>query len=173
MLSVILLCRAGADRPALSETVVRTLAPLVAVSARGLLRDVVLVGPPGHDLALVGEHAGCPVVEAADEAAALQQAFGLAKSDAVMVFYAGHVAEAGFFEEVEDFLNVRGKAAARRLRAAPETFLERLFPQLAAAVGILAGRDFYRTAATTSFASLMAARGIGADLRRKLRRIGT
>jgi hypothetical protein len=89
------------------------------------------------------------------------------------VMYAGHVPEAGFFEEVEDFLNVRGGSSdARRLRAAPENFLERIFPQLAASVGVIAGRDFFQKASMTSFASLVAARGARGELRRKLRRIG-
>lgn len=173
MLSLILLCRPGPDRAAFSETIVRTLSPLVSASARGLLRDVVLVGPPGHDLPLIGEHAGCAVVEAADEGEGLQKAFSLARSNLIMVFYAGHVPEAGFFEEVEDFLNVRsGSSDARRLRAAPENFLERIFPQLAASVGVIAGRDFFQKPSMTSFASLAAARGARAELRRKLRRIG-
>jgi hypothetical protein len=173
MLSLILLCRSAPDSAAFSETVVRTLSPLVAASARGLLRDVVLVGPPGQDLPLIAEHAGCAVVEAAHEGEGLQKALGLARSNIIIAFYAGYVPEAGFFEEIEDYLNVRGGSSdARRLRAAPETFLERMFPQLAASVGVIAGRDFFQKPSMTSFASLAAARGARADLRRKLRRIG-
>jgi hypothetical protein len=173
MLSLILLCRAGPDGAAFSETVVRTLSPLVAASARGLLRDVVLVGAPGLDLPLIAEHAGCAVVEATDEGEGLQRAFGLARSNIIIVFYAGYVPEAGFFEEIEDYLNVRsGSSDARRLRAAPEKFFERMFPQIANSVGVIAGRDFFQKPSMTSFASLVAARGARADLRRKLRRIG-
>lgn len=172
MLSLILLCRAGPDAAAFSETVVRTLSPLVAASARGLLRDVVLVGAPGLDLPLIAEHAGCAVVEATEEGEGLQKAFGLARSNIIMAFYAGYVPEAGFFEEIEDYLNVRGSSDARRLRAAPEKFFERMFPQIANSVGVIAGRGFFQRPSMTSFASLAAARGARADLRRKLRRIG-
>ncbi len=174
MLSVIILCGVGAaasgHRP---ETIVRTLAPLVAASVKGLVRDVVLAGPPEHELALIAEHAGCAVIEADDEAQALGAALGLARAQDLMILYAGHVPEAGFFDEVEDLLAVglSPEQGGHLLRAAPETFMERLFPRLAPAAGLIAARSLCETASAASFAQIVASMRRQRTLRRRLRRI--
>lgn len=174
MLSVIILC-GGAQwggPGGSAETVVRTLVPLVQASARGLVRDVVLAGPPESELATIAEHAGCAVVEEAAEGKALAGAFDLARSQSVMLFQAGHVPEAGFFEEVEDFFNIRKSDESRRLQAAPDGFFERLLPQLSPTVGLIAGRGAIQSGAVSTFPDLVHASGARQALKRRLRRIG-
>ncbi|MGB8276824.1 MAG: transposase [Methylovirgula sp.] len=173
MLSVIILCGAGGasgDRP---ETVVRTLAPLVQASVKGLVRDVVLAGPPEADLAMIADHAGCAFIEAGQEADALSQALSMARAEDLMILYAGHVPEAGFFEEVEDLLamGLPPERGGRLLRAAPESFIERLFPRLAPAVGLIAARSLCEAAKVVSFRDLRRITRVRKTLRRRLRRI--
>jgi hypothetical protein len=151
MLSVILLCRSGqaeSQGPRRdSERIVRSLTPLVQVAAQGLLRDVVLTGSPGGELAIIAEHAGCALAEGDDEGAALRHAIALVRADHLMIFRAGYVPEAGFFEAVEDCLGfAETRDRAQSLRAAPENFAERLFPQLAPVVGLIAKRALCQSA---------------------------
>ncbi len=99
MLSVIILCGGGAagwaagHRP---ETIVRTLAPLVQASVKGLVRDVVLAGPRGLELALIAEHAGCAFIEAGQEAEALSQALSIARAEDLMIFMPAMFRRRGF-----------------------------------------------------------------------------
>lgn len=168
MLSVIILCGEVS-----AEAIVRTLAPLVEAAVRGLVRDVVLAGPPEHQLALLADHAGCAFVEAEAEAEALRRALAVARGDALMVLYAGHIPEPGFFEEVEDLLAAglpRGEAS-RLLRAAPEGFIERLFPQLAPGVGLIAARPQCDVGEIASFRQLLIVTRARKALRRRMRRI--
>ncbi|MGO9132553.1 MAG: hypothetical protein ACLP8A_00685 [Methylovirgula sp.] len=150
----------------------RTLVPLVQASARGIVRDVVLAGPPEGELATIAEHAGCAVVVEAVESKALAGAFDLARSQSVMLFQAGHVPEVGFFEEVEDFFNIRKMDESRRLQAAPDGFFERLLPQLSPTVGLIAGRGVIQSDAVSTFPALVRASGARQALKRRLRRIG-
>ncbi|MHB8886084.1 MAG: transposase [Methylovirgula sp.] len=165
MLSVIILC-GGAS----AEAVVRTLAPLVDAAVRGMVRDVVLAGAPEHQLALIADHAGCAFIEADMEAEVLAGALAAARGDTLMFLHAGHIPEPGFFEEMEDLLAVGLGPHGRLLRAAPEGFLERLLPQLAPKVGLIATRPQCEAAKIVSFRHLCATRGRKA-LRRRLRRI--
>jgi hypothetical protein len=168
MLSVIILC--GQASP---ETVVRTLAPLVQASVQGLVRDVVLAGPAGSDLSMIADHAGCAFVEAETEAEALRRAIAAARGGNLMIFHAGHIPEAGFLEELEDLLAV-GLSAARGghlLRAAPESFLQRLVPRLAPAVGLIAARELCMAEEIASFRHLRARARARNALRRRMRRI--
>ena len=168
MLSVIILC--GQASP---ETVVRTLAPLVQASVKGLVRDVVLAGATAGDLALIADHAGCAFVAAETEAEALRRAVSVARGGTLMIFQAGHIPEAGFLEELEDLLaaGLSQASGGHLLRAAPESFLQRLVPQLAPAVGLIAVRELCTAKEITSFRHLRSlARGRNA-LRRRMRRI--
>ena len=167
MLSVIILC-GGAS----AEAMVRTLTPLVAAAVRGLVRDVVLAGRPEDQLAIIADHAGCACVEAASEAEALRAAVAISRGGALMILYAGHIPEPGFFEEVEDLLAVGlPSAQGRSLRAAPEKFLERLFPQLAPCVGLIAARRLCAQTDIASFRQLCTVTRAKTSLRRRLRRI--
>ncbi len=168
MLSVIILCgRASA------ETVVRTLAPLVQAAVKGLVRDVVLAGPAEADLAMIADHAGCAFVEAAAEAEALRRALAGVRGGDFMILYAGHIPETGFLEELEDLLaaGMPAEHGGRLLRAAPETFLERLFPPLAPAVGLIAARSLCEAVEVASFRHLRVVTRARKALRRRLRRI--
>lgn len=166
MLSVIILC-GGAS----AEAVVRTLAPLVDAAVRGIVRDVVLAGGPERQLALIADHAGCGFIEADMEAEVLAGALAAARGDTLMFLHAGHIPEPGFFEEVEDVLAVGLGPRGRVLRAAPEGFLERLFPHLAAKVGLVAARNVCETAQPVSFRHLCAKTRGPKELRRRMRRI--
>jgi hypothetical protein len=171
MLSVIILCGFGrvTARP---DAVVRTLVPLVGASVRGQVRDVVLTGPPEAELRLIAEHAGCAVVEAATEAQALRRAVVAARTDDLMFLHAGYVPQAGFFEEIEDLLNIhRLDQTARVLKAAPVTFYEQMLPGLAPAVGFIAGRRLCAAAERSSFQELRRAAGARKALQGRLRRI--
>jgi hypothetical protein len=173
MLSVILFCGGGPRvsnlRP---ETVVRTLAPLVQGSIKGLIGDVTLVGPPGHELALIGDHAGCAVIEAEAASDQLRLALEAARGPQLMLLHAGYVPEAGFFEEVEDLLAADlPKTGGVILRAAPETLLERFFPRLAPAAGMIVARSLCEAAAANSFANLIGSIRPTQSLRRHLRKI--
>ncbi len=168
MLSVIILC--GQATP---EAIVRTLAPLVEAAVKGVVRDVVLAGLPAHQLEIIADHAGCAFVEARSEAEALAGSLAVARGDALMFLQAGHIPESGFFEEVEDLLAVglpQGRRA-RLLRAAPEKFLERLFPQLAPNVGLIAARSACEAAKISSFRHLCVVTRGRDPLRRRMRRI--
>ena len=168
MLSVIIL-----GDGASAEAIVRTLAPLVAAAVRGLVRDVVLAGGPGHQLATIADHAGCGFVEADTEAEVLAGALAAARGDMLMFLCAGHIPEPGFFEEVEDLLAVGSPPGreARLLRAAPESFFERVFPLLAPVVGLIAARRRCDADRASAFMHLVASIRARRTLRRRLRRI--
>lgn len=171
MLSVIILCSfEGKVRP---DTVVRTLTPLVGASVRGLVRDVVLAGPPKGDLRVIADHAGCAVIEAATEAEALRCAIEAARAADLMFLRAGYVPQAGFFEEIEDLPSLRQKPelVAWSLKAAPVTFYERMFPGLAPAVGFIAGRSLCAATEIASFQQLRKAVGARKALQGRLRGI--
>ena len=78
MLSVIILCdeSTALGRP---EAVVRTLAPLVGAAVKGLVRDVVVAGPRERQLDVIGDHAGCAIIEADLESVRLREAFAAAR----------------------------------------------------------------------------------------------
>lgn len=170
MLSTILLSTPSpeAARP---ETVVRTLAPLVQASVRGFLRDVTLAGPPGQELSVIAEHAGCAVVEES-EATRLRSALGLARAEDVLIFELGHVPEPGFFEEIEDLLGHGLPQSGLVLRRAPQGFAQRLLPQLAPKVGLLAPLAASAAAARDSLPGLIRALSPRGTLKAKLRQLG-
>lgn len=171
MLSVIVLC--GYAEPVRADTVVRTLVPLVGASVRGLVRDVILAGPPDAELGIIAEHAGCAAIEATTEAVALREAIAAARSADLMILVAGHVPQAGFFDEVEDLLNMRGNEdqSGRALKTVPVTFYERIFPALAPVVGMIASQSHCAKIKIESFQQLRSAVDAGKALRGRLRPI--
>lgn len=165
MLSVIVLC--GFAETVRADTIVRTLVPLVGASVRGLVRDVILAGPPDAELGIIAEHAGCAAFEIATEAGALREAIAAARSADLMILIAGHVPQAGFFEEIEDLLNARGSEdrSGRALKMAPVTFYERICPALAPVVGMIASQSRCAKIKIESFQQLRRA----VDARKPLR----
>ncbi|HEY1735952.1 MAG TPA: hypothetical protein VGG12_04840 [Methylovirgula sp.] len=167
MLSVIILCEdsAAPDRP---EAIVRTLVPLVGAAVKGLVRDVVVAGPRGRELQLIGDHAGCAIVEADSVSERLARGYAAAKGDTLMLLAAGHIPETGFFEEVEDVLAAGLAARGFFLRALPETLIEKVMPKT---VGLIAPRAQCAGAGAASLRDLIAALKPRDLLRRRLRRV--
>lgn len=152
----------------------RTLASLVTANVEGLLRDVAIAGPEGHGLGVIADHAGCGLVEAATEPLWLRRALEAARGPDLMVLRAGHAPEPGFIEEAGDFLSRRGASLGRtaRLHAAPERFLERLFPRFAPLAGVIAPREICLGAPYGPFPTLVRHIGRTPALRSCARRVG-
>ena len=177
MLSTIVFCEdEPADRPGrdLAEVLARTLASLVTAKVEGLLGDVRIAGPAEKGLGVVTNHAGCNLVEAEDEVAWLRLALQAARGPDVFLLSCGRAPEAGFIEEAGDFLakNTKDKSRAACLRAAPESFFERIFLSLAPIVGLIASRDRMLGAPRGGFAKLARCIGPAATFRTRARRIG-
>jgi hypothetical protein len=176
MLSTIVFCEdRPADRPGrdLAEVLARTLASLVPAKVEGLLGDVRIAGPAGKGLGAVANHAGCALVEAENEMDWLGLALHAARGPDVFLLRCGRAPEAGFIEEAGDFLAANSNAHAACLRAAPESFLERVFPSLAAIAGLIASRDSMLRAPRGGFQKLARCIGPAATLQTRARRIGS
>ncbi|MGH6822261.1 MAG: transposase [Methylocella sp.] len=146
MLSTIVFCEdwpAGGPRRDLAEVLARTLASLVTAKVEGLLGDVRIAGPARKGLGVVANHAGCALIEAENEAGWLHLALQAARGPDVFLLRCGRAPEAGFIDEAADFLGADTKDQSRAawLRAAPESFFERIFLSLAPAAGLIASRD--------------------------------
>lgn len=158
-----------------AEALVRTLASLVRANVEGLLRDVLIAGPEGRDLALIADHAGCGLVEAPAEPEWLRLALVAARGPDLLLLRSGHAPGAGFIEEAGDLVSGRGGAAgtrAARLHVAPEAFPERLFPSLAPLAGLIAPRDLCLRAIPGTFRHLVRHVGKAPALRSVARRVG-
>lgn len=159
MLSTIVFCE---DRPAappgrdVTELLARTLASLVTAKVEGLLSDVRIAGPAGKDLSVLANHAGCAWIEADKEADWLGLALQAARGPDVFLLACGRAPEVGFIEEASDFLasNSQDQPRAASLRAAPETFFERVFLSLAPIAGLIASRDLMLRAPRGGFPKL-------------------
>jgi len=159
MLSTIVFCedwparRPGRD---LAEVLARTLASLVTAKVEGLLGDVRIAGPARNGLSDVANHAGCALIEAENETDCLFLALHAARGPDVFLLRCGRAPEAGFIEEAADFLakNTNDRSRAAHLRAAPESFLERVFPALAPVAGLIANRDLMLRAPRGGFLNL-------------------
>ena len=142
MLSAIVLAADSRHKPASPEAMVRTLAALVPAAIEGLVRDVTLAGPAGSDLAAIADHAGCEFTECTDPGQIVAQALKLARGPVVFLLRAGRAPEAGFIDEIGDFL-ARSDAGQRGalMRDRPETFWTRTMPVLSPVVGVIAARQ--------------------------------
>ena len=153
-------------RPA--EQVVRSLSSLVPACVAGVLRDVTVAGPPGLDLQVVADHAGCALVEAADPAAALAAALAKSRHRHVLVLRAGY-AVGDLVDELDDMLGA-SEVAPRRLQAAADGFAQRLLPALAPVVGLLAPTDLCRRRMPCDLGALIAAFARAPAFRSRARR---
>ena len=164
MLSTIVFCE---DLPArhpgrdLAEVLARTLASLVTAKVEGLLGDVRIAGPARKGLNVVANHAGCALIEAENEMDCLSLALHAARGPDVFLLRCGRAPEAGFIEEATDFGAKKngGETRPARLRASPESFIERVFPPAAPLAGLIAPRSLLLRAPRGGFQEL--ARGIG------------
>ncbi len=179
MLSTVVFCEntpvAGRIDPA--ERLVRTLGSLIRANVEGLLGDVAIAGPAGQGLALIADQAGCGLIEAQTEGEWLARAIEAARGPDLFLLRSGFAPQAGFIEEAGDFVSApggdgRGHARAVLLRAAPDSFAERLFPRAAPAAGLIASRDQCLRSSPITFAALLQAIDAATALRTPARRIG-
>ncbi len=172
MLSAIVLAADSRHGPASPEAMVRTLAALVPAAIEGLVRDVTLAGPAGSDLAAIADHAGCEFTECMDPGQILAQSLKLARGPVVFVLRAGRAPEAGFIDEIGDFL-ARSDAGQRGalMREKPETFWTRMIPVLSPVVGLIASRQRMMEAGRGDLASLARALRPQVTLRARGRRV--
>ena len=172
MLSTIVFCegRTSADMALL---LVRTLACLVPLKVDGVLCDVRIAGPAAAGLGLIANHAGCELVESDDETDRLRLALEAARGQNIFLLLSARAPEAGFIEEVNDFLGRSANAPLRvaGLRASPERFLERLFPSLTKIAGLIAARDLLLREACSGFQDLVRSVGATTILHTRARRI--
>jgi hypothetical protein len=176
MLSTIVFCEdepdpAGCDR---IESLARTLGSLIAAKVEGILRDVAIAGPRAQGLDALADHAGCGLIEAEAEAEWLRLAVEAARGPDLLLLRFGHAPEAGFIEEAGDFLARGGRqgAHAARLHAAPDTIIERLFPDWAPLAGLIAPRALCLAAPSCRFRTLARSVRPAVTLRVRARRIG-
>jgi hypothetical protein len=166
MLSVILLgydARRADGGSRRDERVLRSLASLVEGAVDGLVADVALVGPERAGFARIADEAGCVLVENDVPAKGVAEALAGARQSNVFFFLAGHAIDRGFIEEARDAIAFGGLSAARVLRAAPESLLTRLAPNLARPVGVIAQKESIIPAEATDLSKL-ARRLRGVDL---------
>jgi len=172
MLSVILLgyeaaIAGGGSRR--NERVLRSLASLVEGAVDGLVADVALAGPTGAGLGGIADEAGCLLVENDNPAQGFAGALAAVRQANVFLFAAGYAVDRGFIEEARDALAFGGLEEARVLRAAPDSFLTRLAPNLARPVGLLARKESIIWAGPTDLPGLVKRVG-GAELSARARK---
>lgn len=156
MLSALVIATDGKDAPVAPDALVRTLAALVPAAIEGLVRDLTLAGLAGHDLASIADHAGCEFSESVAAGDVLSQGLKLVRGPHVFVLRAGHAPEAGFIEEIGDFLNRSGAAERGALiRQKAESFLPTLLPALSPVVGLISSRQKLVDAKARDFSALV------------------
>jgi hypothetical protein len=172
VLSAVVLFEHPLTRPSLepAEVLVRTLGSLVRANIDGLLRDVAIAGPEGEGLDTIADHAGCALVMAGSEPEWLHQAISIARGPDMLLLRSGCALDAGFIEEARDFL--RSGSTFAKLRTAPETFVERLFPDMAPLAGLIAPRARCLDAPPGRLDTLARSIGKARVLRSRARRIG-
>jgi hypothetical protein len=172
MLSAIILAADARLAPVAPDALVRTLAALVPAAIEGLVRDVTIAGLAGRELASIADHAGCELTEGDDPSLLVAQALKLARGPNVFLLRAGRAPEAGFIDEIGDFL-ARSDAGARGalMRETPETFLTRTIPALSPAVGLIASRQRMMDAKRADLAGLVRALRPAVTLRARGRRV--
>ena len=154
MISAIVLAsetRVGADLAHARETIVRSLVWLVSAVVSGVVRDVTLATPAGLGLSDVADHAGCDLVQADSECERLGTALARSRGALVLVLRGGYQPEAGLVDEIDAFVRRARPDAAALVLASPASALQRLLPDLAPVIGILAPRDQLTETSIASF----------------------
>lgn len=156
MLSALILAADPHMSPAKPDVLVRSLAALVPAAIEGLVRDLTIAGLAGSDLANIADHAGCEFSESGAAEHVLSDGLKLVRGPHVLVLRAGHAPEAGFIEEISDFL-ARSNAMERgaHMRQKPESFWPTLLPILSPVVGLISSRQKILAANAQDFAALV------------------
>jgi hypothetical protein len=145
MFSVLL--QLGPDVPA-PEAIVRSLTALVPGVVQGHVRDVTIIADrPDQRVLSIADEAGCDVIS--DDHSALHHGIARAREQAILLLRAGALVDAACLDEMAQEVEAGLAHTAFILRARPQHFLERLFPQLALPVGILAQRAIWHSALST------------------------
>lgn len=155
----------------MTESLARTLGSLVPANVVGLLADVAIAGPRGQGLDALADHAGCGLIEADTETEWLRLSLEAARGPDLLLLRAGRAPEGGFIEEAGDFLASGAAPRVLRLHAAPETLLERLFPDWAPLAGLIAPRDLCLAAPSGRFSALAHHIRPAAAMRARARRV--
>lgn len=151
------------------EIVVRSLVWLVSAVVSGVVRDVVLAIPPGLGLSEVASQSGCELVDAESEADRIAEAVAAARESQLFILRTGYHPDNGLIGEVESFIRRLPPDSTAKLLAAPETFMQRLFPNTAPVVGVLVPRALAEK--RTSFERLARGARRGARLHTRARRV--
>ncbi len=132
------------------DLVIRSLSWLVSAAVAGLIGDLTLAASAGLQLDGVSDAVGCRLVVADDEGRRLRAAADQVRGGTVLVLKAGFAPGS---ELIEELARREGAAYPALLLAAPTTFWQRLLPDRAPSVGILAPAPSCRQAA--DFAALV------------------
>ena len=161
--------RPGEDTGRARELIVRSLVWLVAAVVSGVVRQVVLASPDRLDLDDIVDQAGCELVQARRESERLDAAAGLSRSERLLVLKGAVEPEPGFVDELAAFLARTNAGESALVLAAPQTLWQRLFPDRAPVVGVLANRDL--AAAAGDFSRLARSARHASRLRSRARPI--
>lgn len=154
----------------LPEAMVRTLAALVPAAIEGVLRDLAIAAPSGHpELERIADHAGCELIEAGDQKAALMLALKATREDNIFVIPAGRAPEAGFADEIAEMIGDNRRTA--RMRERPDSFFTRLLPGLSPPAALLAPRETLLAIASGDIPSMSRRLGSAPTLRLRARRV--
>ena len=143
MISAIMLVpdlRHDDDKGLQRETVVRSLVWLVSAVIAGVVRDVVLAAPDALELSEIADQAGCTLVQSDRETDRLAGAIAASRCDRLLVIKTGYQSDGALVEDIEAFVRRATPGAVAFVQAAPDAFLERLFPHRAPVVGVLIPR---------------------------------
>ena len=159
MSALVLAFSASGPRPLLPGQAVRTLSSLVPAVIEGIVRDVALVaGETATDLAQIADHAGCTLITAETEAAALKAALTRCRSRDVLVVAAGVGFDRTLLDELSGVLPVFGledQPLPRVLHPESDGILQRVLPMRGKAVGLLGRKERLLLSGSSSLQDLV------------------
>ena len=140
MISVIVFVpeRRRPDPSSTREVLVRSLVWLVSAVVAGVVHDVTLAGPSGLGLIEIADQAGCDIVEEGSEASRLAAACAISKHTRLLIIESGFQPSEGFIGELDSYTRKTPPDAAARLLAMPVSPWQRLFPDRAPTIGMVA-----------------------------------
>ncbi len=141
MSAIILAENRVADAETSRRTVARSLSALVPLVVGDIVADAVIVGRPDTDFSAVEQSAGCASECDDDFGIALMRAAKRLRRDRLLLLKAGYALDASFADEIVQAIENDPPGAVRIVRAEPDTFVQRVMPDLAPAVAIVVPRS--------------------------------